>query len=178
MKILDRLPIPVTETLAFVREESVRLKEAEIIVWVSVTGMTTEELPPVTARFPAILDTGHNHNFAIQEQHPIRWAGVQPQALPTLGHIRHSGQRMPLHAAKIWLHQNEPGKMTVGVRQFSLMLPRGVAVYPDSEGYPRLPLLGLRALLSNKLHLTIDGDRRLVNLRTPDWRTHLLQWLG
>jgi hypothetical protein len=51
-------------------------------------------------------------------------------------------------------------------------------VYPDGEHYPRLPLLGMRAILSNRLHLTIDGARTSVTLRTPDWRTRLHSWLG
>jgi hypothetical protein len=178
MKILDRLPIPTTETLTFVREEGVRLKEAEIIVWVSLTATQTAEWNPATPRFPAILDTGHTHNFAIQEQHLWRWAGIRPEMLRSLGHIRHAGQRIPLHAVGLWLHHNEPGKMTVASNRLLLVLPRGLAVYPDSAKYPRLPLLGLRALLSNNLYLTINGEHKSVNLRTPDWRTWLLRWLA
>lgn len=54
-------------------------------------------------------------------------------------------------------------------------LPRGIAVYPNGENYPRLPLLGLRAILSNNLHLAIDGEGKSVNLRTPDWKSRLLR---
>jgi hypothetical protein len=179
MKILDLLPIPTTETLIFIREESVRLKEAQIIVWVSLSAMTAKEWNPATSRFPAILDTGHTHNFALQHQHLIRWAGIRPEMLRLLGHIRHCGKRMPIHAAKVWLHGNEPGKMTVSSKEpHFLHLPSGIAVYPDGANYPRLPLLGLRALLSNNLHLAIDGEQNTVNLRTPDWRTRLLRWLA
>jgi hypothetical protein len=178
MKILDRLPIPSTDTLAFVGPEHVRLKEAEIIVWVSLGIARKLVWNPGTPRFPAILDTGHTHNFAIQQQHLIRWAGLRPDALAPLGQIRHGGRRIPLHAAELWLHQNEPGKFTMVSKQVQLEIPRGIAVFPDGAKYPRLPLLGLRALLSNNLHLVVDGERQTVNLRTPDWRTRLLQWLG
>ena len=41
-----------------------------------------------------------------------------------------------------------------------------------------LPLLGLRAILSNNLHVAIDGERASVTVRTPDWRTRLLSWLA
>ena len=44
--------------------------------------------------------------------------------------------------------------------------------------YPRLPLVGLRAILSNRVHLAVDGERQQVTLRTPDWRTRLLRWLS
>jgi hypothetical protein len=40
-----------------------------------------------------------------------------------------------------------------------------------------LPVLGLRALAVNKLHLLVDSECQLVHLRTPDWRTKLLRWL-
>jgi hypothetical protein len=178
MKILDRLPIATQESLVLVRQESVRLKEAEIIVWVSLTLPEFTEWHPATPRFPAILDTGHTHNFAIQQQHLIRWTGIRPEMLPQRGHIRHSGRRIELRTARVWLHHNEPGKMTAASRQHPLNLPRGIAVFPDDRDYPRLPLLGLRAIIGNKLHLTIDGERGLVNLRTPDWRTRLLRWLA
>jgi hypothetical protein len=178
MKILSRLPIPLAETLDFVGAESVRFKEAEIIVWVSLADIRTGAWNPNAPRFPAILDTGHTHNFAIHEHHLTRWAGIRRENLRLLGHIRQAGRRVPLHAAKLWLHHNEPGKLTVASRRLLLNLPRGIAVYREGENYPRLPLLGLRALLSNHLHLAIDGQRTSVNLRTPDWKTWLLRWLG
>jgi hypothetical protein len=59
-----------------------------------------------------------------------------------------------------------------------LDLPAGIGVYPDDADYPRLPLLGLRAILSNNLFLNVDGKHASVTLRTPDWRTRLLSWLA
>ncbi len=172
------LPIPSQDTLTFIGQERVRLKEAQIIVWVCLGSITTREWNPTMPRFPAILDTGHTHNFAIQRQHLIRWAGFRPDMLRQLGHIRHSGRRIELHAARLWLHHNEPGKPTVASHQHLLDFTRGIAVFPDEAKYPRLPLLGLRAITGNDLHLSIDGERRLVNLRTPDWKTRLLRWLA
>jgi hypothetical protein len=97
MRILDRLPIARLDTLAFVGAENVRLKKDEIIVWVSVTRKTNVAWNPATPRFPAIVDTGHTHNFAIQHQHLVRWAGIQPELLKPIGSIRHDGKRLPLH---------------------------------------------------------------------------------
>jgi hypothetical protein len=178
MKILDRLPIPMTRTPVFVGAESVHLKEAEIIVWISLAPAKAVTWNPTTPRFPAILDTGNTHNFAIQEQHLIRWAGIRPEMVRLLGHIRHAGQRIPLRAINLWLHRNEPGQSAVSTSQHLLVLPRGIAVYPDGVNYPRLPLVGFRAILSNSLHLAIDGEQKVVNLRTPDWRTWLSRWLA
>ena len=43
----------------------------------------------------------------------------------------------------------------------SLKLEEGIAIYPDDIG-PRLPVLGLRALSRNRLHLAIDPERMRV----------------
>ena len=52
-----------------------------------------------------------------------------------------------------------------------IWLEEGIATYPaDGSDYPRLPLLGLRAILKNRLKLTIDGKRKHVSLRSPLWR--------
>ena len=40
----------------------------------------------------------------------------------------------------------------------------GIAVYQDGD-FPRLPILGLRAIAENNLVLTVDGKRRLATLR-------------
>jgi hypothetical protein len=178
MKILDRLPIPNSDALAFVRNESVRIKKSEIIVWVGLTSIETPRRNPPATRFPAILDTGHTHNLAIQTSHLKRWAGIDPNTLRQIGNIRHGDVRLPLHVANVWLHRNESGKSTVLEEPHCLTLSRGIAVYPDSANYPRLPLLGLRALLSNELHLIVDGQHASVTLRTPDWRTRLLECLA
>jgi hypothetical protein len=37
------------------------------------------------------------------------------------------------------------------------------------EDAPRLPLIGLRAIVANKFRLIIDGKRREVTLKTAGW---------
>ena len=44
--------------------------------------------------------------------------------------------------------------------------------------FPCLPLVGMRTVRDNRLHLAIDGERQRVTLRTPDWPTRLLRWLA
>jgi hypothetical protein len=49
-------------------------------------------------------------------------------------------------------------------------LREGIAIYPDDgSNYPRLPLLGLRAIIKNNLKLVIDGKRKYVSLSSPAW---------
>jgi hypothetical protein len=86
---------------------------------------------------------------------------------------------MPLHALKLWLHGNRPGEIAISSDEpVFVELLGGVAVYPDGEEYPRLPLLGMRAILGNHPHLAINAEHKSVILRTPDWRTRLLSWLA
>jgi hypothetical protein len=163
-----------------VGSERVDIKAAEIIVWVSLSVHTAPELKPGTLRFPAILDTGHTHYLSIQEQHLIRWARLRPELLRPLGHVRQGGRRLPLHAANLWLYSNIRGERDrLQDRPPQLLeLDRGIAVYPDEARFPRLPLIGMRTVRYNRLHVSIDGERLWVNLRTPDWRTKLLRWLA
>jgi hypothetical protein len=87
--------------------------------------------------------------------------------------------RIPLNAANVWLHRNQRGTNNVSSDEpFFLKLVYGIAVYPEERQYPRLPLVGMRAILSNNIHLTVDGEHTSVTLRTPDWRTRLLAWLA
>jgi len=178
-KILSRLPIATKDDAVSVREEMVRVKAYEVIVWVSLSVKHVLELARGTPRFPAILDTAHTHNFSIQEQQLIRWASIRPEMLHLVGALRQAGQRVPLHAADVWVHRNQPGERDrlLDVPPQRLILPRGIAVYPSGSAFPRLPLLGLRALISNRLHLVIDGEHREATLRTGNWFSRLLRTL-
>jgi hypothetical protein len=179
MKILDRLPIPQADTHVSVGAEVVRLKKHQIIVWVSLTIESAALWRPSALRFPAIVDTGHTHNFAIQNKHIVRWAGIDSERIRPIGLVRHAGNRIPLHAVRVWLYRNQRGTSAVANDEpLYLNLPDGIAIFPDSREYPRLPLLGLRAILGNNLHLTVDGAQASANLRTSDWRTRFLSWLA
>ena len=68
MTILDRLPIADRPHLITVRGEAVDVYRNQIIVWMSIG----DTLRP----FPAILDTGHSHNFSIAERQLDRWSGA------------------------------------------------------------------------------------------------------
>lgn len=166
--ILRRLPYFGRPTVLTVRGEAVRVKAYQIIVWVSV-GLEKEDWDPRSVPFPAILDTGHSHNFSTQRRHLVEWGGIHPDVLRPCGHFRELGRRVPLHAACLWLHTNSPGQRDRLTDQppFRLTLTNGIAVYADvSPAFPRLPLLGLRALTDNHLHLAVSGWRRSVTLRT------------
>ena len=55
-----------------------------------------------------------------------------------------------------------------GILPHMLAAPRGIAIYPDGD-FPRLPILGLRAIAENGLILKADGRRREATLKTA-WK--------
>jgi len=153
-----------------VQRHEVPIKADQLIVWVSLTEARRPSLDPGYPYFPAILDIGHNHNFAIQEQQLVNWAGMDPRVLTRVGGIRIGGERLPLFEVDVWLHTNVPGKRDIVTNKppFRLELDEGVAIYPRTmTSAPRLPLLGLRALRVAGLRLSIDGQTQRVTIRTP-----------
>ena len=49
---------------------------------------------------------------------------------------------------------------------YELSLREGIIIYPRGNPLgPRLPLLGLRALVQNNLEMVIDGQRRELTIR-------------
>ncbi|HKI38288.1 MAG TPA: hypothetical protein VKA46_40945 [Gemmataceae bacterium] len=48
-------------------------------------------------------------------------------------------------------------------------VPEGILVYPAGSNFPRLPLVGLRAIVRNKLDLAVKGKSGMVSLSRPSW---------
>jgi hypothetical protein len=172
--ILRKFPFFETHTTALVAGRGITVRPYQIIVWVSLHPMGRPDLPPNAPRFPAILDSGHSHNFSITEEHLFRWAGFTPGALRTLGSVRIAGRRVPLLASNVWIHKNQAGYRDVFAERpaFCIQLDSGIAVYPTgSPAIPRLPLLGLRGLRRADLQLHVDCRKCRVDLRTarPFW---------
>src|SRR5947209_15567462 len=74
--ILNRLPFFDAETTLTVRGREVVVLKYQIVFWVSLTNIEVQELPEMTPRFPAVLDTGNSHNFSLSEAHLNHWAGL------------------------------------------------------------------------------------------------------
>jgi hypothetical protein len=87
--------------------------------------------------------------------------------LGAAGRIRDRSEHLLLRLANIWVHPNVPHhRDRLADRPPHLVsAPRGIAVYPGAE-FPRLPLLGLRAIAENELVLNVNGRRRKATLRT------------
>src|SRR5436190_23022677 len=110
MKILDRLPIPEDRTSLRFGDRYVAIHANQILVWVSVhlSGvLVPEENIP---RFPALLDTGNNFAFSIQDRHLRAWAGIDPGLLEFFGDIKINEQVVTCRRATVWLYSNIPGR--------------------------------------------------------------------
>src|SRR4051812_42201105 len=144
MKLLDRLPINDRSHVINVGDDAVEVHRNQIIVWISINNV----LRPL----PAILDTGHGHNLSISERHLSRWSSV---TLKRLGELVQGNQRVVQYEADVRLHRNVGGQAKLRGDSYPLETPQGITVLPE-EYAPRLPLLGLRTLVANKLRLLID----------------------
>jgi hypothetical protein len=110
MKLLDRLPILENrESLRF-GDRYVTIHANQIVVWVSVhlsEVLVPEENIP---RFPALLDTGNNFGFSVQDRHLREWAGIDPGLLKLLGDFEINEQVVTRREATVWLYPNIPGR--------------------------------------------------------------------
>jgi hypothetical protein len=75
-----------------------------------------------------------------------------------IGELEIGHQRVVQYAAAVRVHRNVPGRAALGRDSYSLEMPQGISVFDEGDA-PRLPLIGLRKIVANKLRLVIDGDR-------------------
>src|SRR5438132_1168718 len=109
--ILDKLPFYDDFTTVTVQGHSYQILPWQIVVWVSLGPKGVRELDPRVPRFPAILDTGFTDTFLIHEQQLRRFAGLRPEHLRRRSDMfRPHGRQIPIHAANIWMHRNQPGE--------------------------------------------------------------------
>ena len=170
---LDRSPFTEQPNVVIVRGERISVRPHQIIAWVTLTHERTPEPNPVLIPFPAIVDTGNSQSFSILARHLTEWAGIPLDALRILGAVRDKerGIRILRRHANIWMHCNKPGRRDeIADRPPErLRTPDGIVVYPDGA-FPRLPLIGLRAISENQLILKVDGNRReAVLLSARQW---------
>jgi hypothetical protein len=181
MKILDRLPIPKDRMSLRFGDRYITVHRNQILAWVSVHLAQVLEPEENVPRFPALLDTGNNFGFSVQERHLREWAGIDPGLLESLGDIEIEGQVVTRREATVWLYPNMPGRQEVtnGRPPFRLKMPKGIVVHTRDAvpPGPRLPLLGLPALLDNDLDWWLDPQRRQITVQTPTWRRPLIRLL-
>ena len=160
--ILDRCPFYEQATEVEMSTGPVLVRAYQIVVWVGVLHRGELSRP-----FPAILDTGHSHNFSIRAEHLESWAGMRATEIKTIGHARVNKQIVELKDAVIAVFPNtrEVHDARLDVQPLVLSLPEGIAIHREGDPFaPRLPLLGLRTLVKNRLMLRIDAGRKEVSI--------------
>ncbi len=160
--ILDRCPFYEEATEVDTPSGPILIRSYQIVAWVGLSIRGTFSHP-----FPAVLDTGHGHNFSIKEEHLELWTGLHAREIQTIGHARVNKQLVELKDAAIALYPNTPGERDLprGRSPHLLILSEGTAVHGASDSFaPRLPLVGMRALVKNRLRVIIDGDRKEISL--------------
>lgn len=100
-RLLDCVPFLADASEISFRGERIRVRANQILLWISLTERDVKNSNPRAIPFPAILDTGFNHSFAIQQRHLNEWAGIRPDAMGSVSNLRDRGQRIPLHGANI-----------------------------------------------------------------------------
>jgi hypothetical protein len=163
MNVIDRYPFRDVASRVASPGGEVIVRPFQVVVRVGIS--VRDVLTPVGPSFPAILNTGLNHNFAIREDQLSSWTGL---VLPRIGSVEVDQQVVPLLAANLWIYSNNPGEDTISdALPFRMRLAEGIIVYAAQTANPaRLPILGLRAIATNALKLTIDGKARTATLAT------------
>jgi hypothetical protein len=130
MKILDRLPIPKDRISLRFRDRYITIRADQIPVWVSVHLSVVLVPEGNIPRFPALLDTGNNFGFSIQERHLREWAGIDPGLLEFFGDIKINEQVVTCRRATVWLYPNDPGRQEVagGRPPLRLEMSEGIAI--------------------------------------------------
>jgi hypothetical protein len=101
MKILDRLPISQHRMSLRFGDRFVTVHRDQILVWVSVHLSRVLEPEQNVPRFPALLDTGNNLGFSVQDRHLHDWAGIDAGLLVPSGDAEVNGQVVALRRASV-----------------------------------------------------------------------------
>jgi hypothetical protein len=183
-RILDRLPpLPGAATIDF-GERHVAFFRDSLLVWLSIGLRGEERLDRLSPAFPALFDTGNNHDCYLHEHHLVQWAGIRPAMLAVLGTRRINREPVPCHEGDVWIYPNQPGtyKRAEDKPPFRLRIEGGIAVRPTDAQHaaavsPRVPLLGVAAARRNKLDWWFDSQASHFYLRTAGWRSKIIRLL-
>lgn len=176
-RLIRKLPFSSRPAWLSIEGARIKVPSYAIVLWVRIGERrlaSPDEKAPI---IPALLDTGFNDNFAIREEQLRDWAGVDPRLFVKLRTQEHERGIIDRRVANVWLYPNVPTTMDPGKgRPLLLELDDGIFVFrrptktvdlPANDFRPRLPLIGMRALTRNRLSVSLDCDRRRVDVRLP-----------
>ena len=150
--------------------DSYLIRQNQIVCWASLTpeGVAWARHDN-RSMFPVVIDTGNGRNFNIREDQLVTCAGATHLVELFGNNVIVNGQKVSLRKATLWLYRNRPGELAadINVDPFPIDFSGGIEVFNDpvKTSFPRLPLLGMRALHVSQLELTINAAERHVFLR-------------
>lgn len=142
----------------------IEFKRYQMFVWLSVSPIGRSPAGPI---FPAVLDTGCATALLIKEEHLKDWGNCHPYLELQRSHTPHALVNGQFPAARfqaqVWLHPNLQGTTDCdrGRPPFKLSPPHGILITPvpktqsDTATYPRVPLLGWQAFVTQAFKLTL-----------------------
>jgi len=140
--------------------EKIDAKPPKLFVGISLTPASVKSYHPSFWIFPAVLDTGLNKAFDIAEDQLISWTNTPKKKFGLIKRRDKVMKPYDIRAANIWLHRYPyAGPKFVGpdppVHLSNSDEIRVMDRTPSGDPDPRLPLLGLEALIENGLTLNI-----------------------
>jgi hypothetical protein len=147
-----------------------RVYHDQIVVWASLAPAAS--LPAGLPLFPALIDTGYNDGFLMQQRQAEAWMtpAVFAQFSRNGLYLPLGRTGLPCWDADLWVYPNVPGTRDPDPAgaPIRLNLPLGVTLIPPGSAYTKeKPLIGLRAIRFNGLTLRLDGRHRRVWIDTP-----------
>lgn len=166
-----------------VKPPLITARPPQLIVGMSIGLDGEPEFNDQTPVLPVLIDTGTNKIFSISEYHLSRMASIDKTELnidkrnpgePLTG--VYQGYKYEGRRATLWLHRSpyKPGdwvppekpplllarcdRIRIFETKDVIEMVKGVPTKKQMV-YPRIPLLGLNALMESNLRLFIDGER-------------------
>ncbi len=154
------------------------IRPPKIIVGLSVTLPAERKFLQGVWTFPAALDTGLNRTLEIDERHLEKWAGTRKSYLRIIKTNQQSDNgRYDECAVNIWLHRSPYTNPKSDRYDKPLHLENSGSIrvmHPLADRLkPRLPILGLQALIDTDLDLKVETRRGVFVI----WRSKTFPFL-
>lgn len=144
------------------------VRPPKVILAMSITMPKEREFSAGLEAIPVILDTGFNRTLQISERHLDDWTSIAKHKLKVLDTTTIDGRAAKIYSANLWLHRTPYKSPSPWDYSNPLLLTAISRIYVVSASgadcWPRIPVLGLEAILKNNLHLSLDARKGSFDL--------------
>jgi hypothetical protein len=161
---IAHIPLVAVEQILSVGGIDITLRAYQPVVWVRLVpwaGLSTPDAVP----FPAVIDTGNNNSFLIPAPFFRAWSRTDPDLSFPGRPALVNGIPLRFHRYNLDLFRTRGGGPTDRVAA-RLQTDQGVMIIPDAlvPSFPRLPVLGVRCLTTNRITFSLNGDKQTFSL--------------